>query len=306
MSETISTISGDSHEVDFSIVVPTYDRPDGLKRCLHALANMEYPHTAFEVVVINDGGKATSEVLIGPFSGQLNLRCIHQENAGPASARNAGIAVARGHYIALTDDDCAPAKDWLTKLKVCFDREPNCAVAGRTDNGLTGNPYSTASQLLIDYLMSYYNRDGAAKGFGTSNNLAFPRDALLEIGGFDESFPLSAAEDRELIDRWVGAGNDLVYTREAVVVHFHQMSFKGYTRQHSNYGRGAYRYHSIRATTARSAVKREPASFYLDMLKHPFERGFGLFGGIRISLLIAWSQFANAYGYFRERLANTR
>lgn len=304
MTELNSATSESQPEIEFSIVIPTYNRHDGLQRCLSALCEVNYPGTAFEVVIVDDGGDPPLE-LIEQFSSRLNLRCLRQENSGPATARNAGIAVARGKYIALTDDDCAPDKDWLTKLKECFDRDPKCAVAGRVENGLTDNPYSMASQLLIDYLMAYYSRTGANKRFGTSNNLAFPRGALLEIRGFDESFPLSAAEDRELIDRWVAAGNELIYAREAVVVHYHQMSLGGFTRQHSNYGRGAYRYHSIRASRARDAINREPASFYMGMLKYPFEHGFGLFSGIRIAFLISWSQVVNAFGYFREKRANT-
>jgi len=288
---------------DLSIVIPTYNRPQRLERCLQALCLLEYPKTQFEVVIVDDGGREPLDDLIASFSNRLSLRLLRQDNAGPATARNAGVRAAKGRFIALTDDDCTPAPDWLSALKKRFQDDPDCAFAGLAENGLPKNAYSTASQLLIDYLCGYYNLDRTSHCFGTSNNLAFPRDAFIEIGGFDESFPLSAAEDRELIDRWVSSGKVLIYAPEVIVVHYHQMNLRTYCRQHANYGRGAYHYHRIRALRTSDTIKLEPLSFYYNMMGYPFKRGHGVVCGTWVSILIGWSQFMTAVGFFREKLS---
>lgn len=288
----------------FSVVIPTCNRPQSLAGCLKSLAVLDYPREQFEVVIVDDGGKSPLDALVEDYSREIDLRHLRQENGGPASARNAGVRTARGRFIAFTDDDCAPATDWLSSLQERFRQHPDCAIAGRAENGLPQNVFSSASQLLIDYLCDYYNVDQEAHVFGTSNNLSFPRRSFLEIGGFDESFTQSAAEDRELIDRWVRSGNKLVYAREVTVSHFHSMDLLSYSKQHARYGRGAYRYHRARALRTADGVKPEPLRFYHDMLGYPFKRDHRPLRAMCISLLIGWSQVMNVLGFMREKLSN--
>lgn len=293
----------DGGDLAFSIVVPTYNRPTSMARCLEALSHQAFAQAEFEVIVVDDGSDKPLDGLLAAFSSRLNITSLRQQNTGPAGARNAGLRVARGQFIAFTDDDCSPAPHWLAQLKSRFARDPKCAVAGRASNGLTENPYSVASQMLVDYLLNYYNNDDKTSHFGTSNNLTFPRQALLDMGGFDETFTMSAAEDRELVDRWINHGNRLVYDPEVEVLHFHDMNLRGFTRQHMNYGRGARRYHLIRAQNRRGSVRLEPFSFYAGLLKYPFQQTTGFFWRPQLALLIVWSQCANAFGYFREKWA---
>jgi len=183
------------HLPHFTVVVPTYDRPRQLAECLAALADLDYPRERFEVVVADDGTPASPERVVAGFRDRLDLRLLTLPHGGPARARNAGAEVARGEYLAFTDDDCAPAVNWLRCLAARFAESPGHAIGGRTINRLDRNPYSTASQVLIDYLYGYFTpRRGR---FFTSNNLAAPTSLFQAVGGFDVSFPLPAAEDRE-------------------------------------------------------------------------------------------------------------
>ena len=134
------------------MVIPTCNRPQSLARCLKSLTVLDYPREQFEVVIVDDGGKGPLDALVEDYSHEMSLRHIRQENCGPASARNAGVRTARGRFIAFTDDDCAPAPDWLSSLQERFTQHPDCAIAGRAENGLPQNVFSSASQLLIDYL----------------------------------------------------------------------------------------------------------------------------------------------------------
>src|SRR3990172_7747823 len=97
--------------------------------------------------------------IVGSCCSRIDATCVRQRNAGPASARNTGAAQARGEFLAFTDDDCRPAPDWLRGLALRLTQSPDCVIGGRTTNALPDNPYSSASQLLIDYLYSYYNAD---------------------------------------------------------------------------------------------------------------------------------------------------
>ncbi len=207
--------------------------------------------------------------------------------------------MAHGDYLAFTDDDCTPTRDWLRRLAERFAGAPGHAIGGRTINRLPRNPYATASQMLIDYLYAYFTR---RKGrFFTSNNLAVPTSLFRELGGFDTDMPLAAAEDREFCVRWADHGYPLLEAPEAVVEHAHTLDFRGFCRQHFNYGRGAYYFRRIVAVRDQEALCVEPLRFYSDLLRYPATREGGL-ESIRLSLLLAISQAANVSGFVYERV----
>ena len=170
-------------------------------------------------------------------------------------------------------------------------------MAGRPVNALVKNKFSTTSQLLVDYLFSYYNSDHNGIGLGTSNNIAFPTNRLKRIGGFDTKFFRPAAEDREICDRWSNHGYSMVFAPEAVVYHYHRLDFWGFMRQHFNYGIGAYVFHRNRSPDNRVNIKPEPIRFYLDLIRYPSRCNSGAGMG-KITVLLILSQIANAVGFF--------
>ena len=209
----------------FSIVIPTYNRPKELTACLESLTRLDYPRDCFEVVVVDDGSKMSLDAVIAHFQKQLNLTLISQANAGPATARNTGAKYAQGEFLAFIDDDCTPATNWVKALANRFATTPDCMVGGQTIDALPNNPYSTGSQLLVDYLYQQYNADLYQAGFLASNNMAFPATAFRNLGGFDTSFPLAAGEDREFCDRWLARGNKTIYAPEVLIYHAHHLNF---------------------------------------------------------------------------------
>jgi len=95
-----------------SVVIPTYRRPDSLKRLLDKLEHQTFKD--FEVIVIVDGDRETFEALSdikGKKPYPIKLEII--PNSGCNIARNRGIELAEGEIIAFTDDDCIPDDDWL-------------------------------------------------------------------------------------------------------------------------------------------------------------------------------------------------
>lgn len=284
----------------FTVVIPSFNRPARLKRCLEALTELKYPRQLFSVIVVDDGSPEPLEPVPAAFADALRVRCVRQRNQGPAAARNHGVQLADDEWIAFTDDDCRPDPLWLNALASEASRAPGAALGGRVINALTGNIYAESSQLLVDYLYDYYRGRPEAPAFFTSNNLAFPAEAFRELGGFDLSFPLAAGEDREVCDRWRRSGRELRFVPQAVVRHEHNLHAKTFLKQHFNYGRGAWQFHQLRARSQGGEVKVEPWGFYWDLLRYPLRR-HRAWTGTKASALLFLSQVANIGGYFWQQ-----
>jgi glycosyltransferase involved in cell wall biosynthesis len=283
----------------FSIIIPTYKRPRQLAACMQSLAQLDYSSDCFEVIVVDDGGEIPLEEVTASFGDRLDVRLLRQPNAGPATARNTGAMKARGTFLAFTDDDCRPASDWLMSLAVRFAKDPDCVLGGRTTNALDDNPYSSASQLLIDYLYSYYNANPNQARFFTSNNLALAADRFRAIGGFDTTFPRAGGEDREFCDRWLSQGYRMIYAPHLVTYHAHPLTFRTFLRQHFAYGQGAFSFRLVSARRSRQGIRFEPVSFYLEMLRYPFRKS-QVVTALLLAALLGVSQVVNAVGFFWE------
>ncbi|MBV6624757.1 MAG: glycosyltransferase [Rivularia sp. (in: Bacteria)] len=287
-----------------SIVIPTYNRPERLSECLESLTKLKYPRDCFEVVVVDDGSKTSLESVVEAFNHQLEITLLKQQNAGPATARNTGAKQAKGEFLAFTDDDCKPAPEWLKTLAANFENHPDCLIGGKTINILADNPFSTASQELINYLYSYYNKNPHKATFFASNNIAVSTKLFHNIGGFDTTYPRAAAEDREFCDRWLQYGNKMIYAPEVEVYHAHKLTLSSYWKQHFFYGRGAFCFHQVRAKRAHREIKVEPISFYVNLLKYPLSQPTAQ-PKLLLSALLFISQVAGVTGFFWERNRQT-
>jgi GT2 family glycosyltransferase len=285
----------------FSIIVPTYSRPQQLAECLESLACLDYPRERFEVVVVDDGSGSPPADLAATYRDRLDVTLLTHRHAGPGAARNRGAAHARGRFLAFTDDDCTPDRDWLRKLEAAFARAPDRMIGGRTVNRLTTNSYATTSQVIVDAVYAFYNQDPAAACFFASNNLAIPAGLFREVGGFDEAFRI-ASEDRELCDRWLYLGYRMTYVPEAVVFHAHPLTLGGFCRQHFNYGRGACQYQQLRSRRGSGTFTRDmqfhtrlPRLLRQPLAQLPWGRA------TRVALLLVVWQIVNALGFFCAR-----
>ncbi|HEX6050838.1 MAG TPA: glycosyltransferase [Gemmatimonadaceae bacterium] len=299
---SIATPAATSTAPDYSIVVPTYRRREPLARCLAAINALDYPRDRFELVVVDDGSPSPPEDLLGTLDGDVAARLVCAEHGGPAAARNLGASLARGAYLAFTDDDCAPRPDWLRAVhRAVQAADDGAAIGGRTINVLADDLFATASQGMVDYLYEYFGSDRRPGHFFTSNNLVVPRADFLALGGFDVRFARAAAEDRDLCERWSRSGRRLVYAPDAVVGHAHAMGFRRFNRMHFNYGRGAFDLHRSRARRGDRSLKVEPVRFYSGLVMHPLRASRGG-RGVVLALLNFWSQVVYAAGYFYERV----
>jgi GT2 family glycosyltransferase len=272
-----------------SVIVPTRDRPESLRRCLDALA-VQSALDDFEVIVVDDGSadpRAVEEIV----DRHSFARVIRLDHLGPAGARNAGGASARGRFVCFTDDDCEPAPLWAARLVDALESGAD-AVAGSTRNADPRSVLAVAAEIIVSAPAASTKSTAPNIAFAPSNNLGCRRvifDSIL----FDESYPAAAGEDRDWCARLLAAGYDLYSEPAAVVVHHSQSTVGGFLRQQSRYGRGAYRFRA-RATQGRL----EPPRFYARLI------GRGFAGGARVGLLVCLAQLATAGGYIAEWTAS--
>jgi GT2 family glycosyltransferase len=284
-----------------SLIIPSYNRPRQLANCLQSITRLQYPREQFEVIVVDDGSAVPLDAVVSSARGWLDIILIRQGQAGAAAARNTGAARARGQLLAFLDDDCAPATDWLQTLATRFAATPTHGIGGRTLNALPDNSYSSASQMLVDYLYQYYNVDQHQATFFASNNLALPRAGFHAIGGFNTNFPHVGGEDRELCERWWRHGYRMIYAPEALVYHAHALTLRTFWTQQFHYGRGAFRYRLVCSQVNNDRIALEPLRFYLNLLGFPASQTRG-WQALLLSALLLTSQLANGAGFYWERL----
>jgi len=94
---------------ELSIIMPTYNRADTLRRVLQSLDNQTVPRGKFEVIIIDDGSSYDVQEYIKSF----DVRYFQQENAGPSKARNLGVEKARCELVAFIGDDTMLNQDWV-------------------------------------------------------------------------------------------------------------------------------------------------------------------------------------------------
>jgi cellulose synthase/poly-beta-1,6-N-acetylglucosamine synthase-like glycosyltransferase len=191
-----------------SVIVPTCNREELLKRCLTALCNQNFDKNQYEVLVADDAGTAETKRIVDAVSKNIQCRYVPVIGMhGPAAARNAGLRVSKGEIIAFTDDDCIPTPDWLRAGVGAF-IDGIVGASGKVEVPLPGRPTDydiNASRLQFSEFVT-------ASCF-------YRRQALIKIGGFDERFRSAWREDSDLFFRLLKEQNKLTRAPDAVVIH---------------------------------------------------------------------------------------
>jgi GT2 family glycosyltransferase len=223
-----------------SVVVPTYERRESLRRLLDALAEQTHPTGDFEVIVVDDGSTdgTLDELAQARFS--YRLRSFSQRHGGAGAARNRGVAEARGDLIVFLDDDVVPERDLIAAHVEAQGLSPDTVSIGPMLP-----PRGWARPVWIrweeDKLLAQYRAmlEGVyactPRQFFTAN-AALPRDRFLDAGGFDATF--ARAEDIELGFRLNDRGMRFVFLPGARVTHYPRRSFPSWRRTPYQYGRG--------------------------------------------------------------------
>ncbi len=271
----------------FSVVIPTFERPEALLGVLEALERQAAPPD-FEVVIVDDGSRDSTPARLRALSPPYPLRFFRQENAGPAAARNRGVEEAKGRTILFLGDDTVP-EPGLLAVHARAHGEPRpqaVAVLGYT---------TWPRDRRVSPFLHHINEYGLQFGYGLiedpesvpfnffyTSNISLPRALLRAAGLFDTTFPHAAWEDIEIAYRLMRMGMKIVYRPEAVARHHHNITFESFRRRQEKSGEAA-------------AIFYEKHPELGDFLAVPQALRFQEEGRVRSALLAAWASLCERW-----------
>jgi glycosyltransferase involved in cell wall biosynthesis len=199
-----------------SVVIPTYRHRDFVAEALRSVAAQTMRD--LEVIVVNDGSPDDTEAVLAPWIAAGTIRYVKQENAGQAAARNRGIELAQGEFVALLDDDDLWPPDklaWQVEFLRAHPRHGMIAGTAQVVDAALTSPGRTAAA-----------GDVSIERLFEGNVLISPGQALIRaetlraVGGFRPE--IWGADDWDLYFRIVETAGVRVEERVALVYRKHE------------------------------------------------------------------------------------
>lgn len=250
-----------SDDYAISVVIPTHNRAESLKRSLMALSR-QIVVESFEVIVVADGCTDDTAGRVSDLDLPFSFRFLEQEPAGPAAARNRGAEAARGEILLFLDDDmeAAPALiDSHLKAHMAF---PEGIVQGYFPIAVGSDRRDfmmRSTAVWWDRLFANLSEPGHRFRFTEicTGNLSVPRDLFISIGGFNPGFHNKAGEDFDFGARVLGQGLHVRFVRNAFSWHHDRPSLSRSLFRARAEGRG----HVLISRKAPSLTRALPLGF---------------------------------------------
>lgn len=204
-----------------SVIIPVYNGEKFVAASIESVLKQTY--CPIEIIVINDGSTDGTKEVLNQFNGKIVV--IQQKNAGQADARNKGLTIAKGKYIALLDSDDLFVSEKIEKqisiLKnenldmVCTNFETIDASNNKLKN--ISAPYFHASNALTTFITG---------NFICTSTLLFKKEWIQKVGNFDTK--MKGTEDGDLWFRMLLDGAQLDVIREPLVQYrIHELNYSG-------------------------------------------------------------------------------
>ena len=193
-------------KIFFSVVIPTYERPDDLRICLNSLSKeIQQGYQSYEIIVTDDSKSDESRKMVEKEFPDVSWGKGKQN--GPAGNRNAGVGRAKGEWIVFLDDDCIAQEGYLKSYANAIKANPGTQVfEGRI---FADRPRKTWAEGCPE------NEHG---GMLWTSNLCVSRKLFMKMGGLDERFQV-AYEDVDFALRLKQKKTDSIFVSEAAVCH---------------------------------------------------------------------------------------
>jgi O-antigen biosynthesis protein len=212
-----------------SVVICAYQAEATIEECLRSLSELDYPN--YEVLVVDDGSTdATAEV-----ARRFPVRLLCGGRLGLSGARNLGLAHAEGEIVAYIDADAQADPDWLTYLALALEAPGTAAAGGPNvvppDDPPVAQCVARAPGGPIHVLL-----DNERAEHVPGCNMAFRRERLLEVGGFDPIY-MAAGDDVDACWKLLDCDCEIRFHPAALVWHRRRDSIWAFWRQQVGYGK---------------------------------------------------------------------
>ncbi|HEX7497137.1 MAG TPA: glycosyltransferase [Candidatus Limnocylindrales bacterium] len=314
------------------VVIPTHNRPDRLAECVDSVLATGYRRLRVIVVDNDPSGPETADLVAGRADWKPSVEYVLEPRAGSSLARNRGIERTTAGIVAFVDDDVAVDPGWAAGLASAFVDEPE---AGCVTGPIVAAELNTQAQMWIEeyggFAKGFVRRvfdpfdstaevplfPYAAGTYGSGANMAFRRETIREVFGFDPALgigtPARGGEDLAAFAGAVLSGRRLVYEPSMMVRHRHHPGYEKLRQVILGYGvgLGAYLAKTIydRPSTLVQVARRIPPGLaYLLSPESPKNShksaGYPMELTFRELAGMAWGPFA--YGLGRLELRRRR
>ena len=222
--------------LDFSFIIPVYNRPEEIEELLSSFLNFEGDNT-FEIVIVEDGSTETSERVVEAFKNQLDISYYFKPNSGPGDSRNFGMQKAKGNYFIILDSDVIMPSNYLIEVKAFLEKNYYDCFGG------PDAAHSSFSNLqkAINFAMTSFITTGGIRGGKQqvedfqprSFNMGLSKAAFLASGGFGKIHP---GEDPDLSLRLHKLGYKTTLIENAYVYHKRRVSWSKFYKQVNKFG----------------------------------------------------------------------
>ncbi|MBN2525069.1 MAG: glycosyltransferase [Deltaproteobacteria bacterium] len=215
--------------IGISVVIPTYNRPNILGITLACLAHQKTMHP-FEVIVADDGSSVDILETVRHFENVLDIKYVRQPDDGYrlCAVRNLGIRTAKHPFVGILDCDMAPCRTWVEDTVTALSQCDDIALIGPrkyvdtslvSANDVLENPdlveklpeiysnrqeeNSVSNGVSLDWRIDYFEKSENLRFsnnpflFFSGGNVAFKKQWIDKVGGFDEEFTQWGREDNE-------------------------------------------------------------------------------------------------------------
>ena len=222
-----------------SVVIPVKNEANKIKHCLEAVFNQTIQ--PYEVIVVD--GHSTDKTV--EKAREFPVKVVYEDYGTVGGARQVGVENAKGDFIAYTDADCTPERNWLESLIKEFDRD--IVGVGGGIRVIGNNLWEKSIGFVMDSFLgsasSVQGRIFKTKRFVSSIsgcNSMYRKEDLIRVGGFNVEFAVT--EETELNRRFTKIGK-LLYTPNAIVLHNQNRGVKDFAKRvyFFGYGRGKNR-----------------------------------------------------------------
>jgi len=223
---------------NITVIIPTYNSGKHISRVLDRLYK-ESNSIPKQVIIVD--GYSTDSTLVK--AREYPVEIYFEPNRNVATARNIGIKYSKNKIIAFTDSDCIPDRRWIERIANCFQNDPKLVGVGGRLLPLEpkNNIEAFSGKVFLNEIMKFPTQmikpyQKFLPGSFITANCAYRKEALMEIGGFNEFFK-NNGEDIDLFWRMIDKfPRRLLYNPSIIVYHNFPDTYIGLIKKYFQYG----------------------------------------------------------------------